>query len=110
MLCLCPLEEGSIELAKELIQQTRSMHPDATYIHIGCDEVFNLGDCARWGPGRVAGCSSPLRKELSPRQYDAAAMYGCALDMEPLVGVSYMRSVNCSCWFGLGKCSKGVHE
>ena len=48
ILCLCPLAEGSQDLAKELIQQTLSFHPDADYIHVGCDEVFELGTCQRY--------------------------------------------------------------
>eukprot|EP00854_Cymbomonas_tetramitiformis_P027552 gene27552-33991_t len=47
ILCLCPLTEGSQELAKELIHQTLRFHPSAKYIHIGCDEVYSLGTCSR---------------------------------------------------------------
>ena len=45
--CICPLAEGSVPLAKELIDQTLRFHPSADTIHIGCDEVFHLGSCAR---------------------------------------------------------------
>ena len=47
VLNLCPLTEGSQELAKELINQTLKFHPSADIIHIGCDEVFNLGFCEK---------------------------------------------------------------
>jgi len=75
VLCLCPLEEGSIELAKELIQQTRSMHPDATYIHIGCDEVFNLGDCARCrAKAEAAGRQALFLDFVEPLVKECAAL------------------------------------
>mmetsp|Transcript_56765 Transcript_56765/g.179459 ORF Transcript_56765/g.179459 Transcript_56765/m.179459 type:complete len:389 (+) Transcript_56765:81-1247(+) len=46
-LCLCPLVPGSSELAKELVRQTMALHPGCSHIHIGCDEVFDLGSCPR---------------------------------------------------------------
>ena len=41
------LASGAGDLALELIRQTAAMHPTAQHLHIGCDEVFNLGQCVR---------------------------------------------------------------
>lgn len=42
---ICPLKDEAFELVKELISDMISFHPEARYIHIGCDEVFSLCKC-----------------------------------------------------------------
>ncbi|CAM1307053.1 hex-4 (predicted) [Pycnogonum litorale] len=44
---LCPSNVRSLELVKEMIRQIMAVHKDSRWIHIGCDEVFNLGQCDR---------------------------------------------------------------
>ena len=41
--CVCPLLPGSAELVHTLFQQVVAHHPACTAIHIGCDEVHELG-------------------------------------------------------------------
>lgn len=40
---MCPLREGAKELATALLEDTARLHPDSKYLHIGCDEVWSLG-------------------------------------------------------------------
>lgn len=40
---MCPLREGALELAAALLEDTAGLHPDSRYLHIGCDEVWSLG-------------------------------------------------------------------
>lgn len=52
---MCPLREGSYELAASLIEETARLHPDSRYIHLGCDEVWSLGqspECRASGKSR----------------------------------------------------------
>lgn len=56
---MCPLREGSFELAASLIEETARLHPDSQYLHLGCDEVWSLGqspECIASGKtrGRIA--------------------------------------------------------
>jgi hexosaminidase len=56
---MCPLREGSFELAASLIEETARLHPDSRYLHLGCDEVWSLGqspECRASGKsrGRIA--------------------------------------------------------
>lgn len=52
---LCPLREGAYELAASLIEETARLHPDSRFIHLGCDEVWSLGqspECRASGKSR----------------------------------------------------------
>lgn len=40
---MCPLREGSYDLAAALIADMAALHPESRYLHLGCDEVWNLG-------------------------------------------------------------------
>jgi len=43
----CPsLEEGD-NMIQLMLHQVAEIHTEATHIHIGCDEVFQLGSCSR---------------------------------------------------------------
>ncbi|XP_066140842.1 hexosaminidase D-like isoform X1 [Euwallacea fornicatus] len=42
---LCPSKNSSLELLRELISQVLTIHPTIQYLHIGCDEVFEMGEC-----------------------------------------------------------------
>ena len=42
---LCPMKQGSLELVKSLLDEMIGKHPDARYIHLGCDEVYCLCAC-----------------------------------------------------------------
>ena len=42
---ICPSREGSMELVRLMLSQIMELHKDSTHLHIGCDEVFQLGQC-----------------------------------------------------------------
>ena len=42
---LCPLRNGSWSLVQQMIDQMARLHPRSRFLHIGCDEVFQLGTC-----------------------------------------------------------------
>ncbi|XP_057668899.1 hexosaminidase D-like [Diorhabda carinulata] len=42
---LCPSRKSSLDFITELINQVMSLHPSVKYLHIGCDEVFQMGEC-----------------------------------------------------------------
>lgn len=44
---LCPSLNASLVLVKAMLDQVLHLHPNAQYVHIGCDEVYSLGQCAR---------------------------------------------------------------
>lgn len=54
---MCPLREGSYELAASLIEETARLHPDSRYLHLGCDEVWSLGQSPECrASGETRGC------------------------------------------------------
>lgn len=40
---ICPLRKGAVELSTSLIEETANLHPNSKWIHLGCDEVWSLG-------------------------------------------------------------------
>ncbi|XP_015925127.1 hexosaminidase D [Parasteatoda tepidariorum] len=44
---LCPTNNGSLNLVKIMIGQVMSLHTDSQWLHIGSDEVYQLGHCSR---------------------------------------------------------------
>ncbi|CAN7990657.1 unnamed protein product [Ixodes hexagonus] len=44
---LCPSLNSSLSLVKAMLNQVLSLHPEAEFVHIGCDEVYSLGQCPR---------------------------------------------------------------
>merc|ERR1719348_1549291 len=42
---VCPSLEESDDLVQLMVHQVAEIHTEATHIHIGCDEVFQLGSC-----------------------------------------------------------------
>ena len=52
---VCPLRSGTYETVSELIDEMIEMHPRSKYIHLGCDEVWSLGqskECRNSGKTR----------------------------------------------------------
>lgn len=45
---LCPTFNGTMPLIREMIDQVVKAHPKSTYIHVGADEVYHLGECWRY--------------------------------------------------------------
>lgn len=44
---LCPSLNDSLALVFAMVDQVMALHPRARWLHIGCDEVFQLGACER---------------------------------------------------------------
>ncbi|KAL1509477.1 hypothetical protein ABEB36_004202 [Hypothenemus hampei] len=42
---LCPNRNSSLDLIRELVNQILHVHSNIHYLHIGCDEVFEMGEC-----------------------------------------------------------------
>ncbi|XP_055335984.1 uncharacterized protein LOC129586680 [Paramacrobiotus metropolitanus] len=42
---VCPTRNGTLDLVTEMVEQMLHLHPNATYLHIGADEVYHLGQC-----------------------------------------------------------------
>ena len=42
---ICPSRNESVNLVYELINQVMHLHTNSRYLHIGCDEVFHMGEC-----------------------------------------------------------------
>ncbi|KAB0790321.1 hypothetical protein PPYR_12458 [Photinus pyralis] len=42
---LCPNRNGTMEFIMEMLKQMLELHPKISYLHIGCDEVFQMGEC-----------------------------------------------------------------
>ena len=41
---LCPRNPKSLPFVEELVDQVLQLHPDISHIHIGADEVWNIGN------------------------------------------------------------------
>ncbi|KAA0202662.1 hypothetical protein HAZT_HAZT011853 [Hyalella azteca] len=44
---ICPTNNRTIPLIKSIIDQITELHPGLNWLHIGADEVFNMGECMR---------------------------------------------------------------
>lgn len=44
---LCPTYNGTLPLIFEMIDQIVAAHPNARHLHIGADEVYQIGECSR---------------------------------------------------------------
>jgi len=43
---ICPSKSESFTLVQNLIDQIMAFHPNIRYLHIGCDEVYHIAECA----------------------------------------------------------------
>ena len=60
---LCPLRNGSFELACRLIDETLRLHPDCRFLHLGGDECHQLGSCP--------DCAEYVRKHGAGKLYSS---------------------------------------
>ncbi|XP_075222877.1 hexosaminidase D-like isoform X2 [Lycorma delicatula] len=44
---LCPSLNSSLDLVHQMVDQIMEIHKGIRYLHIGCDEVFHMGECVR---------------------------------------------------------------
>lgn len=83
---LCPLEDESEKFALEMVDQIVSAHLDSEYIHIGADEVYQLGTCPR--------CKEYLknhtRSELYIKFINKVAKKVLALGKKPMMWHDYL--------------------
>lgn len=42
---LCPSRNMTVDFIREMVDQVMALHPKVRYLHIGCDEVFQMGQC-----------------------------------------------------------------
>lgn len=45
MQVICPTNNDSQVILKDMIDQVMALHPDIEYFHIGSDEVYHIGQC-----------------------------------------------------------------
>ena len=44
---ICPCDNDTMGIIREIVDQVMAVHKDSKYLHIGCDEVFHLGECSQ---------------------------------------------------------------
>lgn len=64
---LCPSLNSSFEFIQDMVEQIMQIHRDINYLHIGCDEVFHLGECSR--------CRKKARDDLFLAHVSQVARY-----------------------------------
>ena len=69
---ICPSNEKSFDVIKMMIDQIMELHADSKYIHIGCDEVFQLGMCSSCKE-RMRGIRSLLNNKHGDDYIDGGA-------------------------------------
>ncbi|KAK9890873.1 hypothetical protein WA026_012217 [Henosepilachna vigintioctopunctata] len=42
---LCPNRNGTLDFIREMVNQIMALHPNINHLHIGCDEVYQIGEC-----------------------------------------------------------------
>lgn len=50
---VCPSHNNTFEILSGMLDEVIALHADIRYIHIGCDEVYQLGVCSRCTSRRV---------------------------------------------------------
>jgi len=52
---ICPCHNDTMGIVREIVDQVMAVHKNAKYLHIGCDEVYHLGECSQClGFGRTS--------------------------------------------------------
>lgn len=64
---ICPCHEQTMNLIGLYIDQVMAIHRDAHHIHIGCDEVYHLGECS--------ACSGQSRTDIFVKHTANVAKY-----------------------------------
>jgi hexosaminidase len=63
---ICPSKINSVEIIQTMIDQLMSVHQEVSkFLHIGCDEVFQLGLCNQ--------CKSRISRSNNQQQMDSSA-------------------------------------
>ena len=64
---ICPCHEQTMSLLQIYIDQVMSLHKGVKQLHIGCDEVYHLGECS--------GCSGRTRSDIFTKHVASVASY-----------------------------------
>ena len=94
---LCPCNNNTMPLVRDIIDQVMAVHRGAKYLHIGCDEVYHLGECGECqGAGRneifvkhvtkVANHAATMHK-VTPIVWDDMLRNFMVEEMQPLGGL-----------------------
>lgn len=76
---MCPLREGSFALAASLMEETAKLHPQSRYLHLGCDEVWSLGQ------SRECRASGKTRQEISVEYINKLVQKAVELGKIPII-------------------------
>ena len=64
---ICPCHDQTMKLIGLYIDQVMALHKDVKHLHIGCDEVYHLGECAP--------CSGQTRTDVFVNHVSNVANY-----------------------------------
>lgn len=76
---MCPLRQGALELSGTLLEEMAGLHPEAEYLHIGCDEVWSLGS------SRECMESGKTREQIFIEYVNQLVKIVCALGKKPVL-------------------------
>jgi hypothetical protein len=83
---LCPLKPEAQEFAVEMTRQMCEAHPNAHYMHIGADEVYQLGTC----PECQAFLETHTKSELYLRHINLVAQVVVDCGKVPVIWSDYL--------------------
>ena len=94
---LCPCHNDTMAVVRDIIDQVMAIHRGAAMLHIGCDEVFHLGECSECLGGsrtsiftehvvRVAQYASTVHK-VKPIIWDDMLRNMMIEEMQPLASL-----------------------
>jgi hypothetical protein len=83
---LCPLHEDTEKFVSEMVRQQVEAHPNSEFIHIGADEVYQLGTC----PKCKAFVESHSKSELYIKHINMVAKYVLDAGKRPIMWHDYL--------------------
>ncbi|CAD5123734.1 DgyrCDS12051 [Dimorphilus gyrociliatus] len=84
---LCPSNSESCEFLYEIINQILSLHPNAKWLHIGADEVSNIGYCGKCRKRRIP------KEELFLGHVENIAKFVKKKNIQPIIWDDILRNV-----------------
>ncbi|XP_077502035.1 hexosaminidase D-like [Amblyomma americanum] len=88
---LCPTLNASLSLVKAMLDQVLHLHPSAQYVHIGCDEVYSLGQCARCE--RRLGAANITKDKLFLDHVEKVAAHVAQYGVRPIMWDDMLRGI-----------------
>ncbi|KAB7496064.1 Hexosaminidase D [Armadillidium nasatum] len=81
---ICPTNNKTLPLLKKIIDQMMEVHPGISWIHIGSDEVYNIGECSRCQ--KYISSSGISKNDLFLRHSVKVAQYiKSSYDIQPIM-------------------------